>query len=898
MRLETVKYLYYYILIHEKVVELITSIRHKGTFLEKRKITIAAFFLLTLSSMALLSDSISSEQIPDGQTEHKISTNSIYSPYSIPSSASKKLVNDRSIGRRPNDDETAPISIYQRADKESILSGGTINFTITYRNNLGLQVSNAVVTDILPEIEYYTSEPAPTYVSGSTLVWTIGNLMPGEMGSIELTVDLNDSGREFVFEESQSTSGKGFVRIHRGVSTPSDQQNTTFANYVSITANCGGIMESSSDSSSIEVINGIKPELCDLASGSGTYYRDDKIEIGAKGGNCRIDDELSASYGQESFALPANRSIDFNSKWSNRFSNKDDLMDFSSAEEYRYAENINRESRFKVNNNESSFKFDVEFTGAASIDVRVGENARSNKLSGKSIVSDRPEITLKRPDTNYESKEEYLGNFSLSEKINLEGDSYQERVEAYRTASGNGSVAVDMRIESSQRSYESGTGKYQVDDIIKTRDNSIIKDINIEKLPANFTYSPNFSINLSRSWEEGLISRSASGDGSNKLAGSDLTSRSMAEEYSNIDYLRKNSEVKGLNEMKSTADFSGQAEFKVQAETSDRSGKAGQTFIMQEYSGSFNITRDIKIVGAPKYSRPHLSISKTGKADLANNTFVDYTIQITNDGDSALSHIVIQDFLPPETSFVHSSLKPRVISSAYVNWTVPVKLDIGESYIMDLRLNINERAEHLINQAYAYMDYGDTVMKSRCVSRLPLNWPEMDLLPGPAIRMAASIDDEDPMTIRYSIMLENNYDASIIASPFCTLPEEMTFLNSSISPKRNTSTDIVWDPITLSAGENKTIELRARASENGTYVSKSTLKMIGPKLPTVKVAVAAVDINEVKAGAIQEEHAQDNNPMASDWQPPSCFSLNCTREMCYEDDWCPCTGFDADELIE
>ena len=886
-------------------------------FLEKSQIEIIITFWAMFSLIALISaDCISAEQISDNQTPYNML------PYSLMSSAVSK--NLTYINQSPNYINSIeqkadgiqseamlidmslngarianPISVYQRTDKESVSPGGTVNYTITYSNNLATKAEDVVVTDLLPEMKYYTAEPSPTYTSGNVLVWILGDLLPGETGAIELTVDLNEKGSEFVFKESQSISGTGFVRVHHSVSTPSDYHNRTFTSYVNITADYREKEEHSSDTYSIELVNGIKPEFRVLEHGSGTYSREDKTEIDTEKGNSRTDNDLFASYSQESFALPANRSIDFDSKWSESVYNKDKLTGFSSYEKYMYAKNIDRQSRFKVFDEESSVKFDTTFEGAASIKMRVGPNAGSTELSGEAYSRSTPDIISKRLDANYESEEDYLGNFSLSEKMDSGGYNSQKRINAFRVASGNGSVAVDKRVGKSQRSYESGTGNYQVEDIIKNRDNSIIKEIEVKKNSTNFTYTPDFNISLSRSWEEGLISNSAS-----RRTDSHRASSLIADEYSDIDYLKKSAEANGLNEMNITSDFLGRSEFKAQARISNPSGSIGQTNILQDYSGRFNLARDIKIRGAPHFDRPHLSISKAGKADLANNTFVDYTIQVTNDGDSVLTHVNIQDFLPPGTSYVHSSLKPRMVGSTYINWTVPISLNVGESYSIDLRLSIGEKVSYLINQAYAYAVYDDLLVKSKCISELAINWPESSSLPSPIIRIAALIDGSDPMIIRYRAILENRGKASITANSFCTLPDELEFLNSSVRPKSNTSTEISWNPIILRPGENKTIEFWARATQNGTYISKFTLKVIGQKSLAVKVAIAVAHINDNgKVGGRQVDDAQDseiqyNNPQATDWQAPSCFGLNCTQETDSESDWYSCFDLDANEFID
>jgi len=84
--------------------------------------------------------------------------------------------------------------------------GETLTYTINYRNQGSITAENVIITDILPYSEE-TGDPYVTYVSDTSGItpsiiediiyyWEIGNLEPGEEGSFDIVVTINDNAED------------------------------------------------------------------------------------------------------------------------------------------------------------------------------------------------------------------------------------------------------------------------------------------------------------------------------------------------------------------------------------------------------------------------------------------------------------------------------------------------------------------------------------------------------------------------------------------------------------------------------------------------------------------------------------------------------------------------------
>ena len=67
--------------------------------------------------------------------------------------------------------------------------GNNITYTITYKNVGTYKATGVVITETYPsEVEFISATPAPD--EGTNNQWTIGNLAPGDGGTIKVTVHI------------------------------------------------------------------------------------------------------------------------------------------------------------------------------------------------------------------------------------------------------------------------------------------------------------------------------------------------------------------------------------------------------------------------------------------------------------------------------------------------------------------------------------------------------------------------------------------------------------------------------------------------------------------------------------------------------------------------------------
>ncbi len=156
------------------------------------------------------------------------------------------------------------------------------------------------------------------------------------------------------------------------------------------------------------------------------------------------------------------------------------------AESYRYATTLDRESEFFLNENESEMAISAEFDGTAQIGfLKMPTNTSTFKAT-----------------PIFESREDYAGSFRIIERV----DEYGSAAASNKSAEGSGIVVVDKRIGDAQRSYESGTGSYSSEELVRTYTNYIAKDIRLKYSPTGLRLTDGASANASGKWKEGISS--------------------------------------------------------------------------------------------------------------------------------------------------------------------------------------------------------------------------------------------------------------------------------------------------------------------------------------------------------------------------------------------------------
>ncbi len=511
------------------------------------------------------------------------------------------------------------------------------------------------------------------------------------------------------FEMEQAISGAGFVNVDNGYYT------TPFGDVISV-------------------------ELKTREHGSGPYESEEKtrllrenrsvefdnISFNVGNASIEMDKDVSATYTATTLGLLHNRSVTYSSTWTEEACSKsrmrapvvgsiysdvyhvpwcqdakrikeenrrwfsspadayangyracmnciqNNVTDTSMSESYRYATSIDRESRIVRDRNRSTMVVDSKFDGMGHIGVL--------KLSdpGKSIHG-LPVI---------EAREDYIGSFKIHDKIDEDNSSLTFN----KSTSGTGFASTSKRIGDGQKTYEYGTGSYYSVEIIETDTNYITKDLSVIHSQMNLALTRDVYINSSLRWKEGVWSRGRN----TSFNGEEYTSL-IGEEYTSIDFLEKETEVRGLNEMETEADFSGIARY--------RAILRDEVDIDEQYEGDFAVHRKTVFTGIQKYDSPHLNVTKTGEIELLNSSgradIIRYTITLENDGNRALGPIYVKDFFPEGARFIDSSLRPSELTPASAEWTL-MSLGIGDRSSITLRLDVvNCPDDMIVNRAEA-----------------------------------------------------------------------------------------------------------------------------------------------------------------------------------------------------
>jgi len=757
--------------------------------------------------------------------------------------------------------------VRKKSDREMYMRGETVNYTITYGNELAIEAQKARLTDTLPDVEFLEAHPEPSFNNGSVLIWNLGTLPPHSTGTIQLYARINQTHRDIIFQGRQSVSGEGYMQMHQDLSTAKGPK--TLTNHVRIDALFEDRPDWDASSATIGLLDSRGTEVKLRGHGSGSYSREEETLLKTNNSTISLSTSLSARYRPSSFSLPGGREIGYSSKWHDSTESKNRITDASTLESYRYASRLDRNSTLLLDKNGSTLESETSFEGAGHIGLFKGSPPTSINAS----------FSARMPA--FESRQDYLGSFTVYTKF----DEYGKSATEDRSVSGTGAASSDKRLSDRQRSYEHGTGFYNVEDTVQTASNYISKDINASYSPQRFRYTPGFEVNLSGKWSEGMWSRSGScpADGSNSSISNQASF--IGEEFSELDFLQKSTVASGLNEMKTEAEFQGRA--RLTARYINQSANASEELdLYDEYLGSYSLSRHVHIGGVASFDEPHLSISKEGRMEPAGGTFVYYTINVKNDGNRALGPVYVQDIFPPETEYIRSSMRPSEISETSCQWTL-VSLGIGQSSSIDLVLNSSGEEAGLVNRVLASGSYDGEYVKAENYSALQLSW--LECCPSELLAAkTARIDVADPTLIHYRISLRNRESYSMALTIKDELPEGISFVNSTTSPAEHRSSSLTWNIADLGPEEVQNIDYLARAHRSGTFTAPAHIEAWasdGSRILSADISAQVYVPGDVPAQA------------GSDWQPPACFDLNCTA-MGGRENWIPCVACSAGQTAE
>lgn len=787
-----------------------------------------------------------------------------------------KIDSDESQGKFKTLQTAVIHSLYirKKVGEQVYATGEMVNYTLTYGNDLVVDLDNAKIVDILPDakyMEYVEADPAPSSIQNNTLIWNIGSIPSKSSGIIHLYAKTVYNRSTIKFLSSGKVSGQGYVNFDQRLDTAEEPHR--LANYANITARVADdptITESDLSSAAIILSESFGTALDIIGHGSGTYSRDEESLLRSRNKTIQAKTDLTERYHETSFSLPGGRSISYSSKWSEAQRAKNWVTGSTMVERYMYAERIDRESKILLDKNGSTLESQTSFEGAGHLGLlkQPGENiTRLYVVEGSAHNRAAP---------TYESQEDYLGSFNVTTKF----DEYGKNVETSRSVSGIGYAASDKRIGKSQRSYESGTGSYNTEDLVQTASNYLAKDINISYGAMRYNYTPNTNVQLPQKWSEGMWT--SSGDyhpGSSKIWATNGTTTKpysfIGEKFMSADYLNKSTVASGLGQMKTAADFQGKAEFKVEMNNYSSNSSQPDIAFYEEYTGKYSLTRNIEL-GIARFNEPHLSLSKIGKTEPAGGTFIDYVITVTNDGNRALGPVYVRDLFPPGTEYVSSSLRPTDLNADSAKWTL-LSLGIGASSTIELKLNMTEDANSLINRVLADGSYDGQFVTAENYSAIQMNW--LSCCPPQLLAIKEGhIDSGDDKLVHYRIALKNREKETMVATITDQLPAGMMFQNSSLTPSDYRSDRISWNIVDIEPGQMRTIDYWARALQDGVFVNQAHIET--QYLNGTDSAWADVSCRVDVGGSIDYSSS-------SDWHPPTCFGLNYTQQGT-AGEWIPC----------
>ncbi len=525
--------------------------------------------------------------------------------------------------------------IRKKADKSIYIRGDNITYTIDYGNAGNTPVYFVNVTDLLPEVTLISVYPIPSTIIGNNLTWRIGTLGKNESRTIQIVVQIPKKAKANYYETSL-VQGNGYTYVRKGFST--EEKKEALINRAKISGYYGKYLYKASINSTATILGSPGTSISSLEHGSGYYKEEAKSSLHQENKSIRLEKNLFAKYEVTAFLLPGNRSLNYNSLWSDRTRVENKILGDSINEKYLYADTLNQNSTFLVDMNQTVYNSEADFiSGMAQI------NYKKRIPEGRSALQ--------------EIDENYHGSFRITEAV----DSYGENVKFAKSGLGNGFVSRDKWVKGLQRSYESGSGYYSSSE--KSELGSVDKYIKMQYAQVHLKAGSQ-NLSYANLWDEGMRTKD---EEMGVLISKDIRYATSVD----MEAMMEKSSLSILGNFNGTLD--------INMENGPRIG-LDQTLI-----GSFQIDTAIGIHDMPRHLYPHVNISKTA-AMLDENTVL-FLINVSNDGNKLLKPLNVTDYLPKGCSYINSSIRAKT-NGSMVNWTIP-SLDIGRMLTIKMRAKVD-----------------------------------------------------------------------------------------------------------------------------------------------------------------------------------------------------------------
>ena len=164
---------------------------------------------------------------------------------------------------------------------------------------------------------------------------------------------------DVLYQSQQNVTGQGFVRSYRDYSTSRLPALLTNRVYVS-----SDQMQLSA-SANVKILAEEGTELSLREHGSGDYESREDLRFLTTNKSIRLERSVRASYHPTTISLPGNGSQKVSCLWHEEVRAKNGITNTSFEESYRYSANLDSESLFDLDENQSKMQIKSDFQGLA-----------------------------------------------------------------------------------------------------------------------------------------------------------------------------------------------------------------------------------------------------------------------------------------------------------------------------------------------------------------------------------------------------------------------------------------------------------------------------------------------------------------------------------------------------
>ncbi|MDD1748316.1 MAG: DUF11 domain-containing protein, partial [Methanothrix sp.] len=542
------------------------------------------------------------------------------------------------------------LDVNKTALQKAVRRGEEASYIITVCNQGGQPATNVTVRDVFDSSVEFVSAWPEMVEEG---VWHFESLSAGQCVQMGLTVRVPRT--DVLYQSRQNVTGHGFVRSYRDLST--SRLPDLLTNHVYVSSD----QMQRSAYARVKILAEEGTELSLREHGSGDYESQEDLRFLTVNKSIRLDRSVRASYHPTAISLPRNGSQSVSCLWHEQVRAKNGITNTSLEESYQYSTNLDSESHFDLDENQSTVLIKSDFQGLAHMGT-LKLPANGSRRKGGII-----------------SAEDYAGAFQIRENVHDLG----QGLTMDRSVSGRGYVAKDARAQG-QRSYESGTGAYRSEERMDSFSDFMAKDLEASHYSLSHKVTPRTFLNISQKWSEGMLSRTPAS--------------LIAEEYSSASRLKKKATAASTRELVSESSFSGIA--KLRTAVGSKYGKNQSLDVDRDETliGDYEVLRKIILTGPAKYDRPHLYLRKDVRL-VKEKDVAAYTITITNDGNAAIGPLFLQDLFPPGARFLNATLRPNRLDKNSSNWTL-LHLSIGDTISLGINLNVEKCEGDIVNRAF------------------------------------------------------------------------------------------------------------------------------------------------------------------------------------------------------